>query len=181
MTGTNGALATAVADKPVRQRRIKQAGGPGLTQDTSRQAKQVAAAILEVLAGARTPQQAADALTVSLPRYYQLESRALRAVVLACEARPKGRVRSPASEVAKLKAQNEHLQREVTRQQSLVRIAQRSVGLAPPAAPPPKVAGKRTRRRRPVARALSVAKRLRQDAPAENAVQPTTGSNGQET
>jgi hypothetical protein len=177
MTGTNG----AVADKPPRQRRVKQAGGPGLTQDTSRQAKQVAAAILEVLAGARTPQQAADALAVSLPRYYQLESRALRAVVLACEARPKGRVRSAASEVAKLKAQNEHLQREVIRQQALVRIAQRSVGLAPPAAPPPKVAGKRTRRRRPAARALSVAKRLRQDAPAENAPQPTTVSNEQET
>jgi hypothetical protein len=172
MTGTNG----AVADKP-RQRRVKQPGGPGLTQDTSRQAKQVAAAILEVLAGARTPQQAADALTVSLPRYYQLESRALRSVVVACEARPKGRVRSPASEVAKLKAQNEQLQREVTRQQALVRIAQRSVGLAPPAAPPPKAAGKRTRRRRPVARALSVATRLRQDtAPSENAAQEAMGN-----
>ena len=176
MTETNG----AVADKPPRPRRVKQAGGPGLTQDASRQAKQVAAAIFEVLAGARTPQQAADALAVSLPRYYQLESRALRAVVLACEARPKGRVRSPASEITKLQAQNEHLQREVTRQQSLVRIAQRSVGLAPPAAPSAKVAGKRTRRRRPVARALSVAKRLRQDAPAENAVQ-STAANGQET
>jgi hypothetical protein len=90
-------------------------------------------------------------------------------------------VRSPASEVAKLKAQNEHLQREVTRQQALVRIAQRSVGLAPPAAPPPKVAGKRTRRRRASARALNVAKRLRQDAPAEDAPQPLTVINGQET
>src|SRR3954452_19450140 len=107
MTGTNG----AVADKPPRQPRVTQAGGPGLTQDASRQAKQVAAAILEVLAGARTPQQAADALSVSLPRYYQLENRALRAIVLACEARPKGRVRSPTTEVAKLKAQNEQLQR----------------------------------------------------------------------
>ncbi len=174
MTGTNG----AVADRPPRQRRVKQPGGPGLTQDTSRQAKQVAAAILEVLAGARTPQQAAEALTVSLPRYYQLESRALRSVVVACEARPKGRVRSPASEVAKLKAQNAQLQREVTRQQALVRAAQRSVGLAPPAAPPPKVAGKK-RRRRPVARALSVATRLRQDtAPSENAAQEPV-ANGQ--
>ena len=166
MTGTNG----VAADKP-RQRRVKQPGGPGLTQDTSRQAKQVAAAILEVLAGARTPQQAADALAVSLPRYYQLESRALRAVVVACEVRPKGRVRSPASETAKLKAQNAQLQREVTRQQALVRAAQRSVGLAPPPAAPPKVKG-RKRRRRPVARALSVATRLRQDTePGANAAQ----------
>src|SRR5262245_8834351 len=110
MTGMNGAAAT---DKAPRQRRGQPTGGPAPTQDTSRQAKQVAAAILEVLAGARTPQQAAEALTVSLPRYYQLESRALRAVVMACEARPpKGRVRSPASELAKLKAQNAQLQRE---------------------------------------------------------------------
>jgi hypothetical protein len=129
-----------------------------------------------VLAGARTPQQAAEALAVSLPRYYQLESRALRAVVVACEARPKGRVRSPASEVAKLKAQNAHLQREVTRQQALVRAAQRSVGLAPPAATPPTAAGKK-RRRRPVARALSVATRLRQDAPpSENAALEAAGN-----
>jgi hypothetical protein len=172
MTGTNGS-GSAVADKPARQRRVKQPGGPSLTQDSSRQAKQVAAAILEVLAGARTPQQAAEALAVSLPRYYQLESRALRAVVVACEARPKGRVRSPASEVAKLKEQNAQLQREVTRQQALVRAAQRSVGLAPPAAPPPKAPGKRARRRRPVARALSVAARLHQDVapPAVNASQ----------
>jgi hypothetical protein len=65
------------------------------------------------------------------------------------------------------------LQREVTRQQALVRAAQRSVGLAPPAAPPPKAPGKRARRRRPVARALSVAARLHQDVapPAVNASQ----------
>ncbi len=173
MTGTNG----AVADKP-RQRRVKQAGGPGLTQDASRQAKQVAAAILEVLAGARTPQQAAEALTVSVPRYYQLESRALRAVVVACETRPRGRVRSPASEAAKLKAQNAQLQREVTRQQALVRAAQRSVGLAPPPAPPPKVKGKK-RRRRPAARALSVATRLHQDTEASASAAQEAAVNGQ--
>jgi hypothetical protein len=169
MTGTNG----TVAATPPRQRRLKQPGGPGLTQDTSRQAKQVAAAILEVLAGARTPQQAAEALSLSLPRYYQLESRALRAVVVSCETRPKGRVRSPASELAKLRAQNAQLQRVVTRQQALVRAAQRSVGLAP-AAPPAKAAGKKRRRRRPVARALNVATRLRQDAEASD-------NTGQET
>jgi hypothetical protein len=170
---------SASARPAPRQRRFKQAGGPGLTQDTSRQAKQVAAAILEVLAGARTPQQAAEALTVSLPRYYQLESRALRAVVLACETRPKGRVRSPASELAKLKADHAQLQREVTRQQALVRAAQRSLGLAPPAAPPAKTPGKRTRRRRPVARALSVAARLRQEAtPSEDAPPQATAMNG---
>jgi hypothetical protein len=168
----NSATGPLAASPPKRHR--KQPGGPSLTQDSSRQAKQIAAAILEVLAGARTPQQAAEALAVSLPRYYQLESRALRAVVVACEARPKkGRVRSPASEMAKLKQENARLQREVTRQQALVRAAQRSVGLAPPL-PPPRAPGKKLRRRKPVARALSVAARLQQDSALPTPAPPTT-------
>ncbi len=160
MNGMNG---LPVAAKAARPRRVKQTGGPSLTQDASRQAKQIAAAILEVLAGARTPQQAALALAISVPRYYQLESRALRALVVSCEARPKGRAPSPAGELTKLRQQNVQLQRDVTRQQALVRAAQRSVGLAPPAAPP-RTPGKKTRRRRPVARALSVAARLQKEA-----------------
>jgi hypothetical protein len=40
---------------------------------------------------------------VPLPRYYQLEERALRGLVQACEPAPKGRVRSPASELASLR------------------------------------------------------------------------------
>jgi hypothetical protein len=169
MTDPNGAGAA-----PTAKRHRKQPGGPSLTQDSSRQAKQIAAAILEVLAGARTPQQAAEALAVSLPRYYQLESRALRAVVVACEARPKkGRVRSPASELALVRRQNAQLQREVTRQQALVRAAQRSVGLAPPL-PPPRAPGKKLRRRKPVARALSVAARLQQDLAPPTTAPPTT-------
>jgi len=159
VNGTNG---MPLANQPTRQRHVKQPGGPSLTQDASRQAKQIAAAILEVLAGARTPQQAALALAISVPRYYQLESRALRALVLSCEARPKGRAASPASELTKLRQQNAQLQREVTRRQALVRAAQRSIGLAPPAAPP-RAPGKKARRRKPVARALSVAARLQKD------------------
>jgi hypothetical protein len=119
----------------------------------------MAAAILEVLAGVRTPLEAATALVVSLPRYYQLESRALEGLVQACVPKPKGRARSAANEVTALRQQNERLQREVTRQQSLVRVAQRTVGLPPPAV---KVTGKR--RRRASARALAVARRLEADA-----------------
>jgi hypothetical protein len=57
----------------------------------SREAKRLAAVLLDVLAGARTPPQAAEALGVSLPRYYQLEGRGLTGLVAACEARPRGR------------------------------------------------------------------------------------------
>ena len=42
-------------------------GGVTLGQNSSRDAKRTAAAILEVLAGQRTPAQAAEALSVSLP------------------------------------------------------------------------------------------------------------------
>jgi hypothetical protein len=157
-----------------------------LAVDTSQQAKRQAAAILEVLAGARTPTQAAQALAVSLPRYYQLEERALRGLLQACEPKPKGRVRSAASELARLRQERDHLQRELTRQQSLVRLAQRSVGLVPTSPTSAKPAGKpgagkpaaglvsqgpKRRSRRPVARALSVATRLQQETPPP--VEPT--------
>src|SRR5436190_1278627 len=50
-----------------------------------RVASQVAACVLEVLAGVRTPAEAAGELGVSLPRYYQLEQRALQGLVQGCE------------------------------------------------------------------------------------------------
>jgi hypothetical protein len=56
----------------------------------SKDDKQRAAAILEVLAGGRTPTQAAQALGVSLGRYYLLEDKALAALVAACEPQPRG-------------------------------------------------------------------------------------------
>ena len=41
-----------------------------LVPEASKDAKRLATVILEVWAGLRTPQQAAEALSVSLPRYY---------------------------------------------------------------------------------------------------------------
>jgi hypothetical protein len=153
------------------------AGGAQLGQGRSPLARKQAAAILEVLAGARTPPQAAADLGVSLVRYYQLEQRGMEGLLAACEPRPKGPGRRPGHAAAKLQKENERLQRELGRQQTLVRLARRNVGLAPPAPAPSKEtakkAGKR-RPRRPVARALAVAQRLRQEgpeaAPAEAAV-----------
>jgi hypothetical protein len=134
-------------------------GGADLGKEASREAKRQAAAVLEVLAGLRTPAQAATALEVSQARYYLLEKRALEGLLHACEPRPKGRTRSAAREMTALRHDNERLQRELARQQALVRLAQRSVGLTPPA-PAPARPGKKARKRRPVARALSVAARL---------------------
>ena len=146
------------------RRKPKQAGGPALGQGQSASAKRLAAAILEVLAGLRTPAQAAAALGMSLPRYYHCEGQALRGLLAGCEARPQGRRRHPDRELAVLRQQQQRLEREVARQQSLVRLAQRAVGLAPP--PPPAKAPGKKRSRRPTARALHIAQRLQQDGAA---------------
>jgi hypothetical protein len=161
---TNGrpepAAASLQAKAAAPRQRCKSAGGASLGQDNGKDAQRQAAVILEVLAGARTPTQAAAALSVSVPRYYQLETRALRGLVEACEAKPRGRAPSADKELASLRREQERLQRELTRQQSLVRVTQRHIGLAPPAPPAKPAPGKKKRRRRPVARALTAAKQL---------------------
>ena len=98
-----------------------QVGGMDLLKDRGAQAKRLAAAILEVLAGARTPTEAATALELSVPRYYQLEAQALRGLLAACEPKPKGRVRVAKSEVQTLSKENQRLQRELTKHQALAR------------------------------------------------------------
>jgi hypothetical protein len=131
----------------------------------SRDAKQRAAAILEVLAGGRTPTQAAQALGVSLGRYYLLEDKALAALVAACELQPRGQRPDGPRRLARLQRECQRWQREAARQQALVRAAQRSIGLSAPPPPPVKDKGKK-RRRRPVVRALAAVRRLRQEEPA---------------
>jgi hypothetical protein len=149
---------------PGPKRRPRTTGGVNLGQDAGREARRLATAVLEVLAGMRTPAAAAQALQVSLPRYYHLESRALRGLVAGCQPRPQGRRPDSGQELAGLRRDKERLQRELARQQALVRLAQRTIGLAPPPAPVMgKTAGKR--RRRPLVRALSVAAHLRAGEP----------------
>lgn len=146
------------------------AGEAGL--DGSNEAKRLAAAILEVLAGTRGPSEAAQVLGISLARYYQLETRALAGLLAGCEPRRRGGRRG-ASELSTLRQECERLRRECARQQSLVRAAQRTVGLvqadSPPPAPQAGTARKR-RKRRPKARALKVAAQLRQSEPAAGPV-----------
>jgi hypothetical protein len=136
-----------------------------------RVASQVAACVLEVLAGARTPAEAAGELGVSLPRYYQLEQRALQGLVQGCEPRPRGRVASPEGELARLRKENERLTRECQRQQALVRLARQAAGLASPAPKPGKgsEAGGKRRRPRRNARGHEAARRLRHQAEAVTA------------
>jgi len=134
-----------------------------LGEKNGREAQRLAAVILEVLAGARTPQQAAAALSTSVPYYYHLETRALHGLIDACEPKPRGRAPNFEKELTGMRKEQERLQRELTRQQSLVRMAQRTMGLSLPKAEPPTTAGKgKKRRRRPVVRALATAKHLQE-------------------
>jgi len=141
------------------RRRTTTAARPRL--ESSRDAKQRAAAILEVLAGGRSPTAAAEALGVSLTHYYHLEEKALLGLVAACEPQPRGRSEDPARRLAVLERECQRWQRECARQQALVRAAQRSIGLAAPAPQPAKDKGKKRRQRRPVVRALHAVARLR--------------------
>jgi hypothetical protein len=133
--------------------------------EASREAKQRAAMILDVLAGARTPPEAAEALGVSLARYYQLEDRAIRAFLAGCESPPRGRQMSANAQLHKLTKENERLKRELARFQALVRLTQRTVGVSPPS-PAAKDSGKR-RKRKPTVRALRRAELLREESPGE--------------
>lgn len=149
----------------------------------SHDAQRFAAVILEVLAGVRTPTEAAAAVGLSVPRYYLWEQRALEGLVRACEPRPKGKAASERHQIAVLEKEVARLQRDCARQQALVRASQRTISLAavpkPAAKPAAKpggkatakpggaVAGKTKRKRRPVARALKAVAAL-QAVPSEN-------------
>src|SRR5271154_2108368 len=95
----------------------------------SSQARRQAAAILEVLAGVRRPSEAAQVLGTSLPRYYQLERRALVGLLTACEPTPRGPRLDLSRRITAMERENRRLQRECDRQQALLRAAERSLGL----------------------------------------------------
>lgn len=135
-------------------------------QKGSHGAKRTAAAILEVLAGARSPTEAAEALGVSANRYYQLEARAIQGLIGACEPRSKGKVVSPEKQLVKLRHEADKLRNEAARFQALARASQKTIGLAAPKPTTSKKGGKRRRRRKPVVRALTVAKALSPTAEA---------------
>ena len=160
-----GAAARNAGQKPTRP------GRPKLRTDAvSAEARRQAAAILEVLAGVRTPTEVAGQLAISLTRYYIIEGRALQGLVAACEPRPRGRVRSPEGELAALRRECEQLRRQAARQQALWRVTERTLGLAGAAATPSAKAGqkspKKRRQRKPKARALQAATVLQEAAAA---------------
>lgn len=148
-------------------------------------ARRLAALLLEAWSGVRSTQSAADAMGIVLTRFYQLEARALQSLVEAMEPRPRGRQRTHASELAKLKADKQRLVREVERYQSLYRTSQRALGIAV-AKPPDKVqtpasggTGKRKRGPRQRARGQAVAAELLGNAVPEGQREASNGATEQ--
>jgi hypothetical protein len=166
MTPTTTATTTSTppAAKPGRK------GSRGLMNikldKTTSDARRHAAAVLEVLAGVRTPTDAAKALTLSLPAYYKLESRALRGLVVGCGPAPRGPTPSPEVEAARLRRQCHRLQQDVQRYQALARAAQRAAGLPTvPVAPTTDPKGRH--KRKPTVRALKAVTSIRSVVPQE--------------
>ena len=54
-------------------------------------ARRLTALLLEAWSGVRTTMATSEAMGVTLPRFYQLEARALQVLVTAMEPRPRGR------------------------------------------------------------------------------------------
>jgi len=126
----------------------------------SDEARRAAVAVLQVMAGELRPSEASARLSLSVNRYYQLEARALEAMVEALEPRARGRRRGRDVELEKLRKMKTRAEREATRFQALLRVSQRALALS---APPPgagskdKAVGRGGRKaRRPRVRARTV-------------------------
>lgn len=151
------------------QRRVPRATRLG--QGENGEAKRRAAVVLEVLAGMRTPSEAASALGLSVSCYYLLERKALQGLLDGCQPQPKG---APGlgleRQLARLQKELDKSRQECLRQAALVRATQRAMGLpavAKPAGPSKANSGKqgkKTKRRRPSVRAMRAAKTLREDS-----------------
>jgi len=144
----------------------------------SEPARKAAAAVLGVLGGLKTPLEASQGIGVTVNRYYQLETRALSAMVRALEPLPRGRRRTPELEIERLRREKTRLEREMSRYQSLLRASHKALGLAPT---PGKGADSKTsatpgkRARRPRVRAKALITSLSTPLPSHEAVEALSG------
>jgi len=120
---------------------------------SSPEARRIAVVILEVLTGLIGPTEGAEALGVSLARYYALETRALQGLLNSLEPRPRGRRQTADGRIKELEGEVTRLNREILRTRSLVRVAHRTIGVKTPAGAAVSKAKKKApkRRRRAVA------------------------------
>lgn len=152
----------------------------------SAEARQIAAVILQVLAGELGTSEASVALGKSPAQYYKLEVRALEGLLQGCEPRPRGRQRNSDQELARLKASNDRLERECARLQSLVRLLGKTVPAKgkskrragkPPSSKKEKATPKKgkTKRRKGKVRALRLAAQMIDHVDEQSPSGPTSG------
>jgi hypothetical protein len=149
-------------------------GTARLGQGQNGETKRRAAIVLEVLAGMRTPCEAASVLGLSVSYYYLLERKALQGLLNGCQPQPKGCAGVGLQrQLARLRKELDKSRQECLRQASLVRATERAIGLpavAKPAGPTKAHSakeGKQTPRRRPTIRAMRAAKTLRENSSLE--------------
>jgi hypothetical protein len=195
------AIASGLAAAPAPDAAGSTPSGPTSAQATT-DAKRIAGAILEVLAGVRSITDAALALGVTSARYYALEARAVAGLIAACEPRGPGPLSGHglASEIERLRGERDRLRDEAARYQALARIAQTAFGpsgaavpsasgggtalpgltvrqqraarAAARAAPAPAAAVKPRKKRVPTVRALRLAQQVQQHAASPTASPP---------
>lgn len=126
--------------------------------NASSDARRIAGAILEVLAGVRSITDAAVALGIAPARYYVLEARAVAGLITACEPRSPGPQSGSGltTEVDRLRAERDRLRDEAARYQALARIAQTAFGpMGGAVTPAPATAPMLTQRQLRAARAAA--------------------------
>jgi hypothetical protein len=97
----------------------------------SEPARKAASAVLQVMAGMRTPTEVSETLGINVNRYYVLETRALSGMVKALEPLPRGRRQRPEAELERLRREKAKAERESSRYQALLRASQKAMGLGP--------------------------------------------------
>jgi hypothetical protein len=132
---------------------------PSSAPDPGVEGRRRAAAVLEVLGGAKSPAEAADALGITLATYYVLEGRALEGLIASCEPRARGGAAAPGKTLQSLRRENDRLRQDLTRTQALARAVQRAEGMPADGNDEEKIPIRRSRRR-PRARALRAARIL---------------------
>lgn len=147
---------------------------PGAGASASAEARRVAIVVLEVLAGSVGPTEAAELIGITPNSYYKLEARALDGLIEGCEPRPRGRIKSPESELSDARQATARLERECASLKALVRALGRTAGVKSPRKKSAKAieaegkqrgkpSRKRQRKRKPVIRALRHATELKQN------------------
>lgn len=121
-------------------------------------AKRIASVILEVFAGLKGTHEAAEALSISPNRYYQLEARGLQGMINDLEPRNRGQQMTPEREIDALKVEIGRQARENSRLQALVRLARRTMAIPEKKKPAKKA---QARQRKPSHRGKKVVAMLR--------------------